>query len=158
MLIVCDKHQANRVNGVESRGSEGSDWISPSPPPRPHPLCLRVTFFGLCLLGLNMVLIWSLTSSKEPHWHAEPYNTWAWFLLPAEALCSSFEASKCFPMFWRLLLRICSCLSYAVIQDGDDVDSKIDMSIVMVLILSLNSRRIIFTCCCRIASWEVFPC
>ena len=44
-LIICAKYLVNRMNGVKSRG-EGSDW----PPPA---LCLCVTFFTLCLLGLK---------------------------------------------------------------------------------------------------------
>ena len=48
------------MNCVKSRG-EGSDWPSPSPPP----LCLRVTFFTLCLLGLKCFLS-SLVLSNNP--------------------------------------------------------------------------------------------
>ena len=40
---MSNKYQVNRMNGVRL-----------PPPPR---LCLRVTFFGLCLLGLNVLLL-----------------------------------------------------------------------------------------------------
>ena len=45
-LIICANYQVNRMNGIKS----GGGGVRLTPPP---PLCLRVTFLRLCLLGLT---------------------------------------------------------------------------------------------------------